>query len=270
VEDGISILQYADDTIIFMDHDLEKAQNMKLLLCAFEQASGLKINFHKSELFCFGEAQEARDQYAEIFGCGSGDFPLKYLGIPIHYRKLINSDWKRVEDRFKKRLNSWKGKHLSIGGKLTLINSVLSSLPMYMMSFFAIPRGVLKKIDYYRSRFFWQQDEKRKYRLAKWSILCQPKDQGGLGIRNLDIQNTALLSKWLYKLLTTDGTWQELIRNKYLGSKPLSQAIWKPGDSHFWSGLMKVKSDFLRCGSFSIKNGTQIRFWEDQWLGTSP
>jgi hypothetical protein len=56
VDDGISILQYADDTIIFMDHDLDKAQNMKLLLCAFEQASGLKINFHKSELFCFSQA----------------------------------------------------------------------------------------------------------------------------------------------------------------------------------------------------------------------
>jgi hypothetical protein len=79
-----------------------------------------------------------------------------------------------------------------------------------------------------------------------------------------------LLSKWLYKLLTTDGTWQQLIRNKYLGSKPLSQAFWKAGDSHFWAGLMKVKSDFLRFGTFTIKNGTQIRFWEDQWLGTTP
>jgi hypothetical protein len=77
VHDEISILQYADDTIIFMDHDLEKAQNMKLLLCAFEQVSGLKINFHKSELFCFGEAQDVADQYAEMFGCVSGDFPLK-------------------------------------------------------------------------------------------------------------------------------------------------------------------------------------------------
>jgi hypothetical protein len=55
VDDGISILQYADDTIIFMDHDMDKAQNMKLL-CAFEKASSLKINFHKSELFCFGQA----------------------------------------------------------------------------------------------------------------------------------------------------------------------------------------------------------------------
>lgn len=63
VDDDLSILQYADDTILFMEHNLEKACNMKLLLCAFEQLSGLKINFHKSELFCFGEAQEAIDQY---------------------------------------------------------------------------------------------------------------------------------------------------------------------------------------------------------------
>jgi hypothetical protein len=77
VEDGISILQYTDDTIIFIDHDLDKAQNMKLLLCAFKQVSWLKINFHKSELFCFGEAQDVADQYAEMFGCVSGDFPLK-------------------------------------------------------------------------------------------------------------------------------------------------------------------------------------------------
>jgi len=76
---------------------------------------------------------------------------------------------------------------------------------MYMMSFFAIPRGVLKKLDYFRSRFFWQSDnQRRKYRLAKWSILCQPKEQGGLGIHNLELKNTALLSKWLFKLLTTD------------------------------------------------------------------
>ena len=57
VDEGLSILQYADDTLLFMDHDLEKARNTKLLLCAFEQLLGLKINFHKSEIFCFGAAQ---------------------------------------------------------------------------------------------------------------------------------------------------------------------------------------------------------------------
>ena len=61
VDGGVSILQYADDTIILMEHDLAKARNMKLVLCLFEQLSGLKINFHKSELFCFGRAIEEQD-----------------------------------------------------------------------------------------------------------------------------------------------------------------------------------------------------------------
>jgi hypothetical protein len=254
IDGGLSILQYADDTIIFMENDLEKAHNMKLLLGAFEQISGLKINFHKSEVLCFGDAQDSLESYLELFGYKYEYFPLKYLGLPIHFKKLRNSDWKIIVERVGKRLASWKGKHLSIGGRLTLINSVLSSLPLYMMSFFAIPKGVLKKLDYFRSRFFWQGDEsKKKYLLARWTILCQPKDQGGLGIHDLNIENTTLLSKWLFKLLTSNDTWQHLIRNKYLCSKPLVQVDWKTIDSHFLSSLMKVKQDFLCFGTFKIK-----------------
>ena len=127
VDGGLSILQYADDTILFMDHDLEKARNLKLILSAFEQLSGLKINFHKSELFCFGEAQDEAHLYAELFGCGLGQFPITYLGIAIHYRRLTNAEWKHVEERLQKRLSSWKGKLLSLGGRLVLINPVLNT-----------------------------------------------------------------------------------------------------------------------------------------------
>ena len=60
VDDGLSILQYADNTILFMEHNLEQAHNMKIILYAFEQLSGLKINFHKNEIFCFGGSKELR------------------------------------------------------------------------------------------------------------------------------------------------------------------------------------------------------------------
>jgi hypothetical protein len=92
VDDGLSILQYVDDTILFMDHNFEQAKNMKLLLSAFKQLSGLKINFHKSEIFCFDEAKEHESQYEQLFGCKKGSFPFRYLGIPMHYRKLNNKD----------------------------------------------------------------------------------------------------------------------------------------------------------------------------------
>jgi hypothetical protein len=270
VDGGLSILQYADDTVLLMDHDLDKAMNLKLTLSVFEQLSGLKINFHKSELFCFGEAKDDANQYAELFGCGLGSFPISYLGIPIHYRRLTLAEWKIVEERLQKRLSSWKGKLLSLGGRLVLINSVLTNMVLYMISFFQLPKGVLQRLDYFRSRFFWQGDnEKKKYRLTKWSVVCRPKDQGGLGVHDLEVKNRALLGKWLARLLTEDGRWQQLLRKKYVGSKAISQVIWKPGDSHFWAGIMATKKHFFPFGSFSIRNGSEIRFWEDRWLGTT-
>jgi hypothetical protein len=176
VEDGLSILQYADDTILFLDDDFQKAKGLKLVLSAFEKLSGLKINFHKSGLFCFVETRDRTGEYVQIFGCLEGEFPFRYLGIPMSPMRLSNKDWRVVEEIFQKKLSSWKGKLLLSGGRLVLINSVLSSLPMFMMSFFRIPKGVLEKLDYYRSKFFWQFDEhKKKYRLAKWNILRKPK-----------------------------------------------------------------------------------------------
>ena len=92
VDEGVSILQYVDDIIIFMEHDLAKARNMKLLLCLFEQLSGLKINFHKSELFCFGRAKDEQEAYKQLFGCELGSMSFTYLGIPFHHRKLSNNE----------------------------------------------------------------------------------------------------------------------------------------------------------------------------------
>jgi hypothetical protein len=203
-----------------MDHNFKEAKNMKLLLTVFEHLSGLKINIHKSELFCYGEAKEAEHEYRNIFGCPVGEAPFHYLGILMHHTRIRNKDWKVIDERFEKKLSIWKSKMLSYGGRLTLINSVLRNLSMYMISFFEVPKEVIKKLDCFRSRFFWQGDgHKRKYRLTKWSILCRPKDEGGLGIPDLEIQNRCLLSKWLFKLINETGIWQQILKNKYLGSR---------------------------------------------------
>ena len=100
-------------------------------------------------------------------------------------------------------------------------------MPMFLLSFFEVPVGVWKRLDFYRSRFFWQSDDlKIKYRLAKWDIICRPKDQGGLGIENLEVKNICLLSKWMYKLsVEMEATWAQILHNKYLHSETV------PGDS---------------------------------------
>jgi hypothetical protein len=173
-----------------------------------------------------------------------------------------------IEEQIEKKLSSWKGKFLSVDRRLVLINSVLTSLTMFMLSFFEVPKGVLEKIDYYLSMFFWQNDsQKKKYRVTQWDIIYQPREQGGLGVLNIEVQNKCLLSKWLFKLINKDGLWQKILRKNYLSNQTIGKAQKKPGDSQFWTGLMNAKPDFLQYGSFQIKNGRQIRFWEDKWLG---
>lgn len=118
VSGGLSMLQYADDTIFLFDGDLHGARNLKFLLCLFEHLTGLKINFHKSEIFCFGAAVENSLNLAQIFTCKVGSMPMKYLGVPVHVRKLSNADWKATEDKVQHKLSCWKGKLLSLGGRL--------------------------------------------------------------------------------------------------------------------------------------------------------
>jgi hypothetical protein len=128
---------------------------------------------------------------------------------------------------------------------------------MFMFSFFEVPKGVLKKD--FRSRFFWQSDGyKKKYRLTRWEAVCTPKDQGELGVLNLDVHNKCILSKWIFKLINGEGLWQQILKNKYLRDKTLTQVQHLPGDSKFWTGLMKVKEEFLSFGKFDLDDGCNI------------
>lgn len=105
-ERGLTILQYANDTIFSFEDDIESARNLKIILCVFEHLTGLEINFLKSEIHCFGEAILKQDKYAQIFACVVGNFPFRYLGISLHFKKLCNADWRPVEEKVKKRAGS--------------------------------------------------------------------------------------------------------------------------------------------------------------------
>jgi hypothetical protein len=82
IDKGIAALQYADDTIICLKHDLEGARNLKFLLYLYEVMAGLKINFHKSEVMTINDVENWSLTYANIFNCQVGSFPIKYLRVP--------------------------------------------------------------------------------------------------------------------------------------------------------------------------------------------
>ena len=180
VDGGLSILQYADDTIFFMDHDIEKATNMKMLLCAFEQLSGLKIEFHIVKYFILEKLKRWNNNIRNFLAANLGSILLDIWAFQYILESLAMQTDRSLRRSLRKKLSSWKGKHMSVGGRLVLINSVLTSLTMFMLSFFEVPKGVLEKLDYYWSKFFWQSGEhKKKIPISKMEYSMSTKRNWG-------------------------------------------------------------------------------------------
>lgn len=78
--------------------------------------------------------EERVNELAKIFYCKTGDFPIKYLGVPLHFTKLRREDLQPVIDKIIKRISGWKGRLLSYAGRLTLLEAFLASIPIYLMS----------------------------------------------------------------------------------------------------------------------------------------
>jgi hypothetical protein len=134
---------------------------------------------------------------------------MKYLGVPIDDKKLCKSLWLPTVEKVEKKMGAWQGKFLSLGGRLVLINSSLTNVPLYMLSMYKAPKYIVKKMDLFRKRLLWQGGHTiRKYHLADWNMVCSPRGQGGLGVLDLHkTMNEALLAKWLWKLENTNGLW---------------------------------------------------------------
>jgi hypothetical protein len=271
VPDGISHIQYVDDTVIMIDGSDNSITNLKILLYCFEWLSGLKINYHKSEVILFGFNQEDKERKANMLNCRLGELPIKYLGIPISNTVLGMGAFQGVLNKMIKRLDPWKGKHMTSGGRLILTNSCLSSLPMYVMGFYSLPKGLHCKMDTIRSSFFWRgADDVFKYHMAKWISICKPKIHGGLGIINTEIMNQCLLTKWIWKIEAgSTDLWCRLVKAKYMHSGNFFCSDQK-GTSQFWSGLHKVKHMFKWGAEYRVFKGDKIRFWQDLWIGNTP
>ncbi|GKV34399.1 hypothetical protein SLEP1_g42774 [Rubroshorea leprosula] len=137
----LSHLQFADDTILFGEATEKNVLAMKGILRAFEIVSGLKVSFNKSQLMGICVQEEWLDRMAWLLCCKKGSMPFKYLGIPIGGNPRRIAFWKPLLETFNKKLHTWKGRFLSLGGRITLINSVLSSLPVFWMSLYLLPKG---------------------------------------------------------------------------------------------------------------------------------
>lgn len=141
--------------VLICDGSKENLWCIKSILRGFELMSGLCINLNKSKLYGVNLDNYVMLAALSFFACQIGKFPFLFLAISIGGNRRRNEFWAFMLTKLKKRLNIWSEKHLSLGGKVTLLNSVLNSIPIFLLSFFKTPKYVLEGIIKVQRDFLW-------------------------------------------------------------------------------------------------------------------
>lgn len=183
--------------------------------------------------------------------------------------------WTPIIHNISSRLAAWKGKLLSIGGRLCLIKYVLSNLPIYFLSLFPMPVAVATEIEKKFRCFLWSgKEEGRSLCNVGWSTVSLPKSAGGLGIGSLRNKNKALLFKWLWRYGSEESSmWKDVIKSVY--NTKYSSLIPQDhisGAGSTWSRLVNHCGKDTRLRNIVnnhtvmlVGNGKRIKFWLDNW-----
>ena len=205
---------------------------------------------------------ERLQELAEVFGCVNGSMPFPYLGLPLGITRPTINDLSPMVDQIERRLKA-TARFLDYGGRLTLVNSVLSSLPTHYLGSLKIPKTIIKIFDRGRRHCLWDKNEASgtSHSLAAWSVVCRPKKHGRLGVINLEIQNCALLLKQLQKFFCkADIPWVRLVWGLYGDSPPHAQS---PRGSFWWQDIFKLVNIYISISKSEVHNGKMTLFWKD-------
>ncbi|GJX20869.1 putative RNA-directed DNA polymerase [Tanacetum coccineum] len=203
---NVSLLQFADDALLFGEWSRLNASNLINILKCFEMGSGLKVNLDKSRIFGVGVPDNDVSSVASSLGCAHGILPFIYLGLPVGRRMRFSEGWQGIIDQFRDRLSLWKAKTLLVGGRLTLIKSVLDIIKAIKHIEgidFNFRSSFIRKVADGADTFFWldpwcgdgtRLKDKFPRLFALESIKdCMVKDRGY-------IDNESWISSWAWRI----------------------------------------------------------------------
>jgi hypothetical protein len=189
---------YANDVVIFLKPAVADLDITLDILRLFGEASGLQTNIQKSSMLPIQCLEEDRAIVQAHLPCQVEDFPCKYLGIPLSLHKLTRAHIQPIIDKVAARLPSWKANLLTRVGRKVLIQSVLTSMVIYLAMALDLPPWAFKAIDKIRRGFLWKgkKDVIGGHCLVAWPKVTRPPNLGGLGITNLQQLGWALRLRW--------------------------------------------------------------------------
>ena len=198
--------------------DINNALSLRRALNEYCEASGQLVSDAKSSLF-FSPCTpvEVRAEVCSTLNIMTEAITDKYLGLPPLVGVDRSDCFQYLIDKVIKLLNGWKEKLMSFGGKEVLIKAIIQALPAYAMSVFKLPKQICKGIISAMSQFWWGDEDQQKHmHWFAWWKMCIPKKHGGMGFRDLESFNLALLSKQVWRLLSEpDSLCAQVLRAKY-------------------------------------------------------
>jgi hypothetical protein len=146
---------YADDDVIFLKPTMTDISYLKELLHNFGRVTGLATNVRKSSVSPICCAGLDLATILASFPVSQTMFSIKYLALPLSLERLKRVDFQPLSNKANSRLANWLGKFFTSAGRKTLVQSVLSSQPVYYLSALNAPAEVIEEIDRRRKMFLW-------------------------------------------------------------------------------------------------------------------
>nr|GEY53360.1 RNA-directed DNA polymerase, eukaryota, nucleotide-binding alpha-beta plait domain protein [Tanacetum cinerariifolium] len=201
----ISHLFYAGDVVFIGEWYNNNIQALLSVLRHFYLALGLKINLYKRKLIWIGVSSNVVAVAASLIGCSILTAPFNYLGLKVGSNISRITSWDDVISKVSSRLSKWKLKLLSICGRLSLLKSVLTLIPLYHMSIFKVPVGVLNHLESIRRNLFYDLMIQIGSLLGLAGIWMprggvEQKNYGLLCSKVVDLVLLNILDKWCWSL----------------------------------------------------------------------
>ncbi|XP_074305950.1 uncharacterized protein LOC141641178 [Silene latifolia] len=235
-------LLFADDLLLFCKGNATSIMWILRAFATFSSASGLSLNRAKSEIYFNGVISCTITDILQISGIHRGSLPFKYLGVPISSKKLTKAEGQKLTDRIVARIRGWGTQHLTYAGRLTLVNSVLNTLHSYWASIFLIPNGILNRINNLCRNFLWKGSSDYKGAPnVNWDHCFLPKEEGGLGIKDIKKWNKALLGKYVWWLANKkDHLWVRWVSHVYMKDTPWNVYVAPSDCSWPWKKISSI------------------------------